>query len=252
LNILLTGATGQLGNAIADFLSNQGFSIRTMGRKQTKIDFDNYAWTLGMYPDPNAFLNIDYIIHLAWVTNERGNQSSHLNIGGSAKVFEAARLAGIKVINISSLSAVNPISIYGATKLSVEKMNSDGINLRIAKVEFLNTSLEFGFFRRIIRSLIFVPIPPEVRVFVAEIDDVFVEILTILSSNFVPKTYSLPNEPYDLNNYLKKYYGLNSFLVPRKLLDVFFMLCKKSHTRLGELVHDRWISLITTCSAIEK
>jgi hypothetical protein len=246
MKVLLTGASGRLGNKLISYLSNNGIEVRTLGRHTANSEFENYSWSLGMSPNPQSFVGVDCIIHLAWSTKDRGNYDFHINVGGSSKIIESSILSKVKIINISSLSVLNPVSNYGKAKKSIEEINCGGINLRIAKLEepFLinGTSL----INRILRQFIFIPVPSGLSVQVTEIDQILEEIGNFVSEDFFPDSYTLKYETYKLDKYLKKYYGLRSFVVPKILVDVFFNCCNSSRTRTGRLLYDRWVSLVST------
>lgn len=246
MNVLLTGATGQLGLAVANFLLSHGFGVRTLGREPMNELIENYSWTLGMSPNPKALADIDCILHFAWITSDRTQSSSHLNIGGSGKIFEAASLAKIRVFNISSLSASNPVSIYGKSKLTVEKLNSQGINLRIAKVQTSLFLIEESKVKRAFNRLIILPVARDVKIYVTEINQMLDEILYFITSNHNAGTYELRYASYLMKDYLRKYFGLRSFPVPRILLELFFSCFKLTRLNKAQLLYDRWISLIST------
>jgi len=243
MNILITGGNGRLGREVATFLLEQGHFVKSMGRKPIDFEVQNYSWALGMSPNPMALKNTDFILHLAWNRQDKSNNSFHLNLGGSMKVFEAADLAGIKVFNFSSISAANPISIYGRTKRLVEIENSKGVNLRIAKVECnRNFQLTMKSEKRY-RGLILLPLPGNLRVHVISLDSFLKEIQKFINGEFSPGTYTLPSQSYEISDYFKKFYGVNSFTAPHSLFELLFKFSRVSRTRTGFLMYDRWISL---------
>lgn len=252
MKVLFTGASGRLGNKIVSYLSDNEIEVRTLGRNTTNSDFENYSWALGMSPNPQSLVGVDCIIHLAWSTTDRGDYDFHINVGGSSKIIESSVLSKVKIINISSLSVLNPISNYGKAKKSIEEINREGINLRIAKLEepFLINST--NFINRILRQFIFIPIPRGLSVQVAEIDQILGEIGNFVREDSIPGIYTLPYESYKLDEYLKKYYGLRSYKVPKILIDIFFNCCNSSRTRIGHLLYDRWVSLVSTDQVLDR
>ena len=246
MKVLLTGASGRLGNKIMSYLSNNGIEVRTLGRNTPNSDTGNYSWALGMSPNPQSFVGIDCIIHLAWSTTDRGDYDFHVNVGGSSKIIECSVLSKVKIINVSSLSVLNPVSNYGKAKKSVEEINRGGVNLRIAKLEEPFLINGTNLINRILRQFILIPIPRGLSVQVTEIDQILEKIGKFVREDCIPGVYTLPYESYKLNEYLRKYYGLRSFTVPRKLMNVFFNCCNASRTRIGHLLYDRWVSLVST------
>jgi nucleoside-diphosphate-sugar epimerase len=246
MNVLLTGGTGQLGLAVANFLLSQGFGVKTLGREPINELIQNYSWSLGMSPNPKALADIDCILHFAWITGDRKQSNAHLNIGGSEKIFEAASLAKIRVFNISSLSAANPVSIYGKSKLAVEKLNFHGINLRIAKVQTPLFTKENSKMKRAFNSFIILPVARDVKIYVTEINQMLDEILYFITTEYGAGTYELQYESYLMKDYLRKYFRLRSIQVPRILLELVFSCLKLTRLSKAQLLHDRWISLTST------
>jgi dTDP-4-dehydrorhamnose reductase len=250
MKVLITGGSGKLGSELANHLSSQGICVSTLGRRSLSSQFRNYSWSLGMTPRPDAFLEVDCLVHLAWATKDRGLLDFHINVGGSRRLFEFAEIVGVKTINLSSLSTLNPNSMYGKAKESVEQSNSKGINLRVAKIEFPTEFEDFSSVEKVVRKLIALPVPKDLNVHVVEIGSVLEEITHYVKGDFKPGTYTFASEKYDLSQYLKKYHGLKSFPIPTYFIKSFFAFCKFSRTRKGRVLHDRWASLVSTDQAL--
>jgi hypothetical protein len=250
LRILLTGASGQLGHKITNCLQNYGIEVTTLGRKPINSRTLNYSWSLGMSPNPQAFVGIDCVLHLAWSTTDRGDYDFHLNVGGSKKIFEAADLLRVRIVNFSSLSVINPMSRYGKAKNTVEDANLRGLNLRIAKLEepFFKSDLHPA--KNILRKIVFIPVPRGLGIQVVEFDQLLSELIKHIEETSIPSIYTLSYERYELREYFKKYHGLSSFYVPKRIVSAFFICCKLSRTRYGNLLHDRWLSLTSTDQAL--
>jgi uncharacterized protein (TIGR01777 family) len=63
-NILITGGTGLVGQLLANKLSAKNYTVRILTR--TPKNENEFAWDIAKnYIDEKAFLNVDYIIHLA-------------------------------------------------------------------------------------------------------------------------------------------------------------------------------------------
>ena len=221
MKVLITGGSGKLGSELANHLSSQGIGVATLGRRNLSSKFRNYSWSLGMTPTPDAFLGVDCLIHLAWATKDRGLLDFHINVGGSRRLFEFAEIVGVKTINLSSLSTLNPNSMYGKAKESVEQNNLNGINMRFAKIEFPTEFIEFSFLEKFMRKLVILPVPKDLSVQVVEVGRVLEEITYYVRRDLNPGTYTFPSEKYDLKHYLKKYHGLKSFPIPMHLINSF-------------------------------
>jgi dTDP-4-dehydrorhamnose reductase len=252
MKVLITGASGKLGSELANHLASEGIHVTTLGRRALNRRFENYPWSLGMSPKPEAFIGVDCLIHLAWSTKDRGLLDFHLNVGGSSKLLEMSNAMGVKVINVSSLSTLNPTSMYGKAKEFVEQSNSNGINLRVAKIENTDQFKNLNYMYKLFRKFSIIPVPGDLSVQVMEMDKVLEEINTCVVENLNPGVYTLPYESYSLGEYLAKYYGLKSFCIPIALVNYFFIACNFSRSRKGKLLYDRWISLFSTDRALRQ
>jgi dTDP-4-dehydrorhamnose reductase len=252
MKVLITGASGKLGSELANHLASEGVHVTTLGRRALNSRFENYSWSLGMSPKPEAFIGVDCLIHLAWSTKDRGLLDFHLNVGGSSKLLEMSNAMGVKVINVSSLSTLNPTSMYGKAKELVEESNANGINLRVAKIENVNHLKNLNSMQKLYRKFSIIPVPGDLSVQVIEMDKVLENINDCVMANLNTGVYTLPYESYSLGEYLAKYHGLKSFRIPTILVNYFFVACNFSRSRKGKLLHDRWISLLSTDRALRQ
>ena len=144
--ILITGGTGSFGNACVEYLLKNFkckkiiiFSRDEMKQYQMKarfIDKKNLRFFLGDVRDLDrlkfAFKNVDYVIHAAALKHVPAAEYNPLeciktNIYGSSNIVSAAINAKVKkVLALSTDKAVNPVNLYGATKLCAEKIFIDG------------------------------------------------------------------------------------------------------------------------------
>ena len=122
MNILITGYSSTIGTSLIRKLLESGHTCFAFGRKPLN-GFPNtkwISWTLGQKLDLTDLPNIDVVMHLAWQTTSR-RESFHLNVGGSIQLLEQFSGGGARVIFVSSLAALNPMSDYGLAKSEVEK-----------------------------------------------------------------------------------------------------------------------------------
>lgn len=152
MNILITGGTGSLGNAlVSDIISNPSFErICIYSRDEHKQEimrakFKNnpkLRFFIGDIRDKDrltlACKNIQLIVHAAAlkiVPTAEYNPFEALktNVLGAQNLIEAAiaNVQGIypKVLAISTDKAVHPINLYGATKLCAEKLFINANNI---------------------------------------------------------------------------------------------------------------------------
>lgn len=143
-NILITGGTGSFGRALAyDLLKEDACNkVIIFSRdewKQWEMQNSDPVYSspkaryfLGDVRDKArlqlAFRDVHYIIHAAalkQVPAAEYNPSEFVktNIEGSMNVIDAAMNCGVeKVIALSTDKAVNPVNLYGATKLCADKL----------------------------------------------------------------------------------------------------------------------------------
>ncbi len=144
-NILVTGGTGSFGNEfvphlLKNFKCNKVivFSRDELKQHDMKIKLGNYEnlrFLLGDIRDFDrlkfAFRDVDFIVHAAALKQVPIAEYNPLefiktNITGSSNVITAAIDNNVKkVIALSTDKAVNPINLYGATKLCSEKIFLD-------------------------------------------------------------------------------------------------------------------------------
>ncbi len=144
--ILVTGGTGSFGKAfIADLLAHHNprrvviFSrdeLKQYECRQLFGDDPRLRWFLGDIRDQHrldrAMHNIDYVVHAAalkQVDTAEYNPWEFVktNVVGSQNVIEASIDAGVKkVVALSTDKASSPINLYGATKLTADKLFISG------------------------------------------------------------------------------------------------------------------------------
>ena len=141
-SVLITGGTGSLGKSlVAHFLNNTNarrvivFSRDELKQHAMRMDFsDNprLRWFLGDIRDierlKRAFHNVDYVIHAAALKQVDTGEYNPMefiktNVLGSQNVIDASIDAGVKrVVALSTDKASSPINLYGATKLTADKL----------------------------------------------------------------------------------------------------------------------------------
>jgi UDP-N-acetylglucosamine 4,6-dehydratase len=141
-SILITGGTGSLGKALVDHLLNETnarriiiFSRDELKQHNLRAHFNNnqrLRWFLGDIRDlerlKRAFHGVDFIIHAAALKQVDTGEYNPMefiktNVLGSQNVIDAAIDTGVKrVVALSTDKASSPINLYGATKLTADKL----------------------------------------------------------------------------------------------------------------------------------
>jgi len=113
--ILVTGATGFLGQALLPRLVDAGHAVRVLERRPGSApDVAGVERATGDVTDPAslpaALAGVDRVIHMAGLVSHAEADRERLmrvNVGGTENVLAAARAAGVaRVVHVSSIAAV--------------------------------------------------------------------------------------------------------------------------------------------------
>lgn len=155
-SILITGGTGSLGKALTQNIIAKWPNIKrlviysrdeqkqfqmAMEYPETKYPFMRYF--IGDVRDlerlKRAFIGIDYVIHAAamkhvHIAEYNPDECVKTNVGGAENVIKAALDSSVsKVVALSTDKACAPINLYGATKLTSDKLFIAANNIKGAK-----------------------------------------------------------------------------------------------------------------------
>lgn len=143
--ILITGGTGSLGKALTKQILEKYpevkrlviFSRDEQKQYQMALDYppDKYPhirFFIGNVRDEErlkrAFYGVDYVIHTAamkhvHIAEYNPDECIKTNVGGAQSVVAASLKTGVKkVVTLSTDKACAPINLYGATKLTSDKL----------------------------------------------------------------------------------------------------------------------------------
>ena len=142
-SILITGGTGSFGQKFVKTVLQRYRPRRLIvysrdewkqSEMQANPDFNHGAlrFFLGDVRDQDrlflAMRGVDYVIHAAALkqvpaAEYNPHEFIKTNVNGATNVVEAAIRAGVeKVVALSTDKAVNPVNLYGATKLCSDKV----------------------------------------------------------------------------------------------------------------------------------
>ncbi len=140
-SILITGGTGSFGKQFVKTLLNQYkphkvivYSRDELKQYEMSQEFNSepMRYFIGDVRDSDrlklAFRGVDYVVHAAALKQIPAAEYNPMeciktNINGANNVIDVALEQGIeKVIALSTDKAVNPINLYGATKLAADKL----------------------------------------------------------------------------------------------------------------------------------
>jgi UDP-N-acetylglucosamine 4,6-dehydratase/5-epimerase len=143
--ILITGGTGSLGKALTSHIFKNHSNIKKliilsrdeqkqfqMAQEFPEKDFPKIRFFLGDVRDEQrlvrAFQGVDVVIHAAamkhvHLAEYNPDECIKTNIGGAQNVIHAALQNNVsKVVALSTDKACAPINLYGATKLTSDKL----------------------------------------------------------------------------------------------------------------------------------
>jgi UDP-N-acetylglucosamine 4,6-dehydratase len=146
--VLITGGTGSIGSRLAEYLINNTsakkiiiFSRDEQKHFEMEKRFNNprVRYLIGDVRDKNrldlALKNIDLVFHTAaqkhvGLSEYNPQECIKTNITGTQNVIESCIYNNVKkFLLVSTDKAVNPINLYGASKLVAEKITINANNL---------------------------------------------------------------------------------------------------------------------------
>jgi UDP-N-acetylglucosamine 4,6-dehydratase len=152
-SILITGGTGSLGKALTKHILKNFPEIKRLvifsrdEQKQFEMEQDfphriypQIRYFIGDVRDQErlerAFTDIDYVIHAAamkhvHIAEYNPDECVKTNVGGAENVIKAALKSSVQhVVALSTDKACAPINLYGATKLTSDKLFVAANNIR--------------------------------------------------------------------------------------------------------------------------
>lgn len=155
-SILITGGTGSLGKELTKIIFQKWPDIKRLviySRDEQKQFQMAQEYPVDQYPSirffigdvrdlerlKRAFMGIDYVIHAAamkhvHIAEYNPDECVKTNIGGAENVIKAALDSEVsKVVALSTDKACAPINLYGATKLTSDKLFVAANNIKGCK-----------------------------------------------------------------------------------------------------------------------
>jgi UDP-N-acetylglucosamine 4,6-dehydratase len=152
-SILITGGTGSLGKALTQHILEKWPGVKRLvifSRDEQKQYQMAQDFPMSKYPQMRyfigdvrdrdrlvrAFSGIDYVIHAAamkhvHIAEYNPDECVKTNVGGAENVIQAALQTNVQhVVALSTDKACAPINLYGATKLTSDKLFVAANNIR--------------------------------------------------------------------------------------------------------------------------
>ena len=129
--ILLTGASGYLGKALAQKLSLDKIPFEILQNSH------NSPFRLGDIPNFLQLSKAHFLIHLAWDKAAVENGTKNVNYVSAIQLIDHCQLHEVKFLFISSYAVLfSPHTVYGRTKLAIENhvLDNGGYVVRAALV----------------------------------------------------------------------------------------------------------------------
>jgi len=139
--VLITGGTGSFGKKFIQRISKEYNPKKIIvfsrdefkqSNMQKEFDYPNIRFFLGDVRDKErlnqAFQGVDIVIHAAALKQVPAleynpTEAIKTNVQGAVNIVDAAIACGVqRVVGLSTDKAVNPVNLYGATKLCMEKV----------------------------------------------------------------------------------------------------------------------------------
>jgi nucleoside-diphosphate-sugar epimerase len=120
----VTGSNGYVGTCLKNHFAARGWKILELTRRPNP-GTNGFAFQLGAEISPTVLAGVEALVHSAYDFKPlRWEEINSVNVAGTAKLFQAARAAGVKkIVCISTLSAYDGCrSLYGRAKLEIEKI----------------------------------------------------------------------------------------------------------------------------------
>lgn len=152
-SILITGGTGSLGHALTSHILKKWPKVKrlvifsrdeqkqyVMAQHFAPSEYPQIRFFIGDVRDKNrlkrALQGIDFVIHAAamkhvHIAEYNPDECIKTNIGGAENVVEACLESSVsRVVSLSTDKACAPINLYGATKLTSDKLFVAANNIR--------------------------------------------------------------------------------------------------------------------------
>jgi uncharacterized protein YbjT (DUF2867 family) len=265
--LAVTGGTGFVGSHLLRMALGQGYDVRALTRGW-KPPEDEIAWVDGALDRPDTLVKLctgaDAVIHIAGLINAPNRAGFEaVNVGGTAKLVDAARRSGVRrFVHISSLAAREPkLSAYGWSKAKSERLLAasglDWTVIRPPAVYGPGDRETLELFKMARRGL--VALPPKGRFSVLHVEDLCRLILAVLDD---PESRSETYEPDDgreggwehrhFARTLGRLYGRRAFALsmPKPVLHVAARIdrlfrrskAKLTPDRVGYYCHPDWVA----------
>jgi NADH dehydrogenase len=206
MRILVTGASGFIGQSLVRRLLSRGHTVRALVRRDpAAVTATGPEYVRGDMTDHEALdracVGMDTIVHLACATGVADPAVARaVNVEGTRALLDAAKKRGVRrFVFVSTISATRErMGPYGQTKLEGERMvEASGLDWVILRPSLVYGSSSIGLFATLAAYLRSLPVVPVIGDGEIELDPIHVEDVNavieqcLTRSDVVGKTYDL-------------------------------------------------------------
>ena len=261
--ILVTGASGYLGNYLIKELRKNNFKIICLKRnpkKYFKLDFcKTYNIDITDKNSLKTVLNdkkIDLVIHLAAIKNNHDPNIEKVNVIGTKNLIEICEQNNVKkIIYISSTAAHSQTDLYGKTKKRAEEIIKSSkleyVILRVGTIYSEDSPFIINLITLIKTIPIFTPIigDGKYKINPVYINDVISSIIEIINKGCINrKTYYIVGpKPIEFNkfiNLIKKSFNINTINIHIPIFLSYFILFIIEKIKYSPLLSKSFITSI--------
>lgn len=226
--ILLTGATGFVGQRLIEKLAKHG-KVRCLARDEGKAEelrkrgYETAIWDLGkdgkdspVQSVQDALKGVDVVVHAAAQMRGTKNDYRLVNVEGTKRLLEACRKEGTKqIIFLSTILAADCYNNdYGNSKRECERqIRNSGIGYTVFRIGNIYANDDLRTFAKIIRIVRKMPVlfvfgKGDVNMQFANADDVTNAIaMAVGNKKAMNKTYYLVGQPVGYEDFLRMIAG---------------------------------------------
>lgn len=186
MKLLITGATGYIGERLTSLAARDGHDVYCASRKPTLTKYKWLPFDLGS-PTLEIPQDCKALVHLAADTSHNKNTSSETEIIAARALIQQSSLTGTKIIFISSQTASpDAPTSYGQTKWRIEQdiLAAGGVVIRPGQVYGGQERGLFGVLSSLVRRVPAIPaLLPAPLIQPIHVDDLAAAILTAADNN---------------------------------------------------------------------